>query len=434
MSSDWRIRACSPEEAVRLVRSGNHVFLHGGCAVALSLEQALARHALALEEVAVYQMHKEGEEALLDPALQGHVRIHSMFCGSRVRAAVNAGQADFIPVFLSDIPHLMRQGLLPIDVAIVQLSPPDHHGWCSLGTSVDVAHQAVLSARVVVAEINAQMPRTMGDCVLHVDDLDAFVLTDRPLLTLPPRPLDAVSRAIGSHIAELVCDGATLQVGIGAIPDAALAAMAGKRDLGVHTEMFSDGLVDLIQRGVVTNARKLLAPGRTVTSFVIGTRKTYDFVHDNPSVVFHPSDVVNDTSLIRQQPNMTAINCALEVDLTGQVCADSLGTEIYSGIGGQMDFVRGAAIAPGGKAVIALPSTAKQGSLSRIKPVLAPGAGVVTTRGHVQYVVTEHGVADLRGKSLRERAEALWAIADPSHQADLRAAILARRQFSIPMP
>jgi acyl-CoA hydrolase len=429
MTQDWRARAVTPEEAVSLIRSGDHLFLHGGCAVAVPLEAAVAVHARTLSDVVVYQMHKEGEEPLLDPALDGHVRVVSMFCGSKARAAVNAGRADFMPVFLSEIPHLIRHRAIPVDIAVVQLSTPDAHGWCSLGTSVDVAHQAVASARVVVAEINAQMPRTLGDSLIHVDDLDAFILSDRPLIELKPRPLDDVSLAIGRHIADLVEDGATLQVGIGAIPDAALAAMGDKQELGVHTEMFSDGLVDLIRRGVVTNTRKALAPGRSVTSFVIGTRKTYDFVHNNPSVTFHPSDVVNDTSLIRQHARMTAINCAIEVDLTGQVCADSLGETIYSGIGGQMDFIRGAAIAPSGKAIIALPSTAKGGAVSRIAPTLARGAGVVTTRGHVQYVVTEHGVAQLMGKTLRERAEALLAIAHPDHRPELRAAIVARKQF-----
>ncbi|MEB3330216.1 MAG: acetyl-CoA hydrolase/transferase C-terminal domain-containing protein [Candidatus Sericytochromatia bacterium] len=429
MTEAWRERAVTPEEAVSLIRSGHHIFLHGGCAVALSLEAALAQHARTLSDVVVYQMHKEGEEALLDPSLDGHVRVVSMFCGAQARAAVNSGRADFMPVFLSEIPHLMRHRAVPLDVAVVQLSMPDAHGWCSLGTSVDVAHQAVDSARLVVAELNARMPRTLGDSLIHVDDLDAFILTNRPLLEVHPRPLDDVSLAIGHHIAGLVEDGATLQVGIGAIPDAALAAMGDKRDLGVHTEMFSDGLVDLIRRGVITNARKALAPGRSVTSFVIGTRKTYDYVDNNPAVTFHPSDVVNDTSVIRQHARMTAINCAIEVDLTGQVCADSLGEAIYSGIGGQMDFIRGAAIAPSGKAIIALPSTAKGGTVSRIAPTLARGAGVVTTRGHVQYVVTEHGVAQLMGKTLRERAEALLAIAHPDHRPELRAAIVARRQF-----
>ena len=430
MTADWLSRAVSPEEAVMHVRSGDNLFLHGGCAVALTIEAALAERARELDRLTVYQMHKDGPEVLLDPALAGRVRVNALFVGAGARGAVAEGRADFVPVFLSDIPHYMRNGVFPLDVAVVQLSPPDHHGWCSLGSSVDVARQAIESADVVIAEINAQMPRTLGVRGIHVDDLDAFVLTDRPLLEHAPRPLDATSLAIGRHVADLVEDGATLQVGIGAIPDAALAAMGGKRDLGVHTEMFSVGMVDLVAKGVVTNARKAFEPGRTATSFVIGTRKTYDFVDDNPAVAFHPSDVMNDTHVIRQQHRMTAINCAIEVDLTGQVCADSIGTRIYSGIGGQMDFIRGAALAPGGKAIIALPSTAKGGTLTRVVPTLAPGAGVVTTRGHVQYVVTEHGVADLRGRSLRERAEALIAVADPAHREDLRAAARARRLFA----
>ena len=431
MATDWLQHAVTPDEAVALIGNGAHIFLHGGCAVSLPLEAALAARARHLEGLIVYQMHKEGVEALLDPSLADHVRVNALFLGPAARDAVAEGRADFVPVFLSDIPHFMRKGVFPIDVAVVQLSRPDAHGWCSLGTSVDVARQALETADVVIAEINAQMPRTLGVRGIHVDDLDAFIVTDRPLLTHAPRPLDDVSKAIGGHVAELVEDGATIQVGIGAIPDAALAAMGGKRDLGVHTEMFSDGMVALIKQGVVTNARKTFEPGNTATSFVIGTRETYDFVHDNPSVVFHPSDVMNDTHVIRQQPGMTAINCAIEVDLTGQVCADSIGTRIYSGIGGQMDFIRGAALSHGGKAIISLPSTAKSGAMSRIVPTLKPGAGVVTTRGHVQYIVTEHGVADLRGLGLSQRAEALIAVADPAHRAELTAAARGRRLFHV---
>lgn len=431
MAAAWLNRAVTPEEAVMLVGSGARIFLHGGCAVSLPLEAALAARARQLDDLTVYQMHKEGAEVLLDPALAGRVHVKALFVGAGAREAVADGRADFVPVFLSDIPHYMRNDVFPIDVAVVQLSRPDAHGWCSLGTSVDVACQAIASADIVIAEVNAQMPRTLGVRGIHIDEVDAFIVTDRPLLEHAPRPFDEVSRAIGRHVADLVEDGATIQVGIGAIPDAALAAMAGKRDLGVHTEMFSDGMVDLIAQGVVTNACKAFEAGRTATSFVIGTRKTYDYVHDNPSVVFHPSDLMNDTHVIRQQPRMTAINCAIEVDLTGQVCADSIGTKIYSGIGGQMDFIRGAALSPGGKAIIALPSTAKGGALSRIVSTLTPGAGVVTTRGHVQYVVTEHGVADLRGLGLSRRAEALIAVADPAHRGDLTAAARGRKLFAV---
>lgn len=430
MSEEWKNKALAPEEAVKLVRSGHRVFLHGGCAVSVPLEKALAERAHELEGVVVTQLHKEGAEVLAHPDLQKHVRVQSLFCGAGVRLAVAEGRADYVPVFLSDIPHYIRNGIFPIDVAIVQCSYPDVHGYCSLGTSVDIARQAVDSATIVIAELNHQMPRTHGQGFLHINELDAFIVTDRPVLEHGLREITPEAQAIGRHIAELVVDGATLQMGIGAIPDAVLAALGNKRDLGVHTEMFSDGLIDLLEKGVVNNSRKTTHRGITVTSFVVGSRRVYDYVHDNPRVHFHPSDYTNDTAIIREQHAMTAINCALEVDLTGQVCADSIGTRIYSGIGGQMDFIRGAALAPNGRAIIALPSTAKGGQISRIVPTLTPGGGVVTTRGHVQYLVTEYGVADLRGKSLRDRAEALVAIAHPDHREELRAQLVGRRMFA----
>lgn len=434
MSESWKTKAMSPEEAVRLVKSGHRVFLHGGAASSYPLEAALAKRAKELQDVTVYQLHKEGQELLAQPDLAGHVRIQALFVGAGVREAVNDGRADYVPVFLSDIPHYMREGIFGLDVAIVQLSPPDAHGFCTLGTSVDIARQAVDSATIVIAEINAQMPRTHGSGFVHVSRLDGYIVTDRPLSEHAHRETTDEARAIGRHVTSLVENGATLQMGIGAIPDAVLAELTGKQDLGVHTEMFSDGLVDLVERGVVNNRYKTVHTGLIVTSFVVGSKRVFDFVNDNPSVHFHPSDYTNDTALIRQHERMTAINCALEVDLTGQVCADSIGTRIYSGIGGQMDFIRGAALAPGGRAIIALPSTARGGTLSRIVPTLTPGGGVVTTRGHVQFIVTEHGVADLRGKSLRERAQALLAIAHPDHQADLRAAMQARRLFTVGAP
>jgi acyl-CoA hydrolase len=429
MPRDWLADATTPEQAVRLIRGGHHVFLHGGCATSLVLETAFAEYAKCLEDVTIFQIHKEGGEPMAAPELAGHVRIKSLFTGAGLRSAVAEGRADYVPVFLSDIPHYMRNGIFPIDVAVVQLSYPDQHGYCSLGVSVDVARQAVDSAAIVIAEINRQMPRTFGTGHVHMSELDAFVLTDHPIIEHPSKPIDDVSRAIGSHVAELVQDGATLQLGIGAIPSAVLAQLTGKRDLGVHTEVFTDALIDLIESGVITNKLKTNNRRRTVSSFLLGVKRTYDYVHDNPSVRFYPSDQTNDTALIREQYRMTAINSALEVDITGQVCADSIGTRIYSGIGGQMDFIRGAALSKEGRAIIALPSTAKGGQLSRIVPTLAAGAGVVTTRGHVQFIVTEFGVADLRGKSLRERAEALTSIAHPDHRADLRAQLAGRKLF-----
>jgi 4-hydroxybutyrate CoA-transferase len=429
LSDDWRGQAVSPAEAVGRIESGQHIFLHGACAASDVLERALAERATHLHGVVAYQLHKAGPEPLAAPELAGHVRLVAFFCGPGVREAVAEGRADYVPVFLSDIPHHFRNGLWPLDVAVVQLSPPDAHGYCSLGTSVDVARAAVDAAKVVIAEINQQMPRTLGAGLVHLDELDAFVLSDRPLPEEPPRPLDAIHQALGAHVATLVSDRATLQLGIGALADAVAVALANKHDLGLHTEMFSDGVVSLIESGVLTNKYKSHYPGRCVTSFVSGSRRVFDFVHDNPLVEFLPSDICNDTAEIRLNSRMTSINGAIEVDFTGQVCADSMGSRIYSGIGGQMDFMRGAALSPGGKAIIALPSTAAHGSVSRIVAALAPGAGVVTTRGHVQFVVTEYGVADLRGRSLRERATALIAIAHPDHRVDLEQAARGRRLF-----
>jgi acyl-CoA hydrolase len=424
MPTSWQRRAVSPLDAVALVQSGHRVFLHGACATSHVLERALAERAVHLRDVTAYQLHKAGPEPLVAPELEGHVRVVAMFCGAGVRQAVAEGRADYVPVFLSDIPHLFANGTWPLDVAIVQLSPPDAHGYCSLGTSVDVARAAVDAARIVIAEINHQMPRTLGAGMIHLSELDAFTVTDRPLAEHPQHALDDVSRAIGQHVADLVPDRATLQLGIGNIPDAVCAALHGKNDLRLWTEMFSDPVVDLMEAGAF--ARDHVA----VTSFVSGTRRLFDFVNDNPIVLFQPSNVTNDTAEIRRQSRMTAINCALEVDLTGQVCADSIGHRIYSGIGGQMDFIRGAALAPGGKAIIALPSTAMGGRVSRIVPELQAGAGVVTTRGHVQFVVTEFGAADLRGKSLRERGLLLAEIAHPDHRPALRQVATGRRVFA----
>jgi 4-hydroxybutyrate CoA-transferase len=429
MINAWMEKSRTPMEAVGGIASGQRIFLHGGCAASLPLEAALAERARQLVGIEVYQMHKEGAEALAAPELAEHVRIKSFFCGPGIRQAIAEGRADYIPAFLSDIPHLMREGVVPIDIAIVQLSWPNEAGYCTLGTSLDVARQAVDSARVLIAELNRQMPRTHGDTYVHMSELDAFIVTDRPLLEHPSAPSSPEALAIGRHVAGLIPDGATLQVGIGAIPDAVLASLDAKQDLGLHTEMFSDRAVALIRAGVINNSRKELYKGKSVTSFVIGTRALYDHVHDNPKVLFLPADQTNDTAVIRRHSHMIAINGALQIDFSGQVCADSIGARIYSGIGGQMDFVRGASLAKGGKAIIALPSTACGGSASRIVPELSPGAGVVTSRGHVHYVVTEYGIADLRGKSLRERAEALLAIAHPDHQPELRARLLERRLF-----
>lgn len=432
--ADWQARAVSPAEAAARVESGQHLFLHGAAAAPHGLERAIAERAVHLHGVVAYQLHKVGPEPLAAPELDGHVRLVALFCGAGVRQAVMEGRADYVPVFLSDVPHHFRSGVFPVDVAVVQLSPPDAHGYCSLGTSVDVARATVDAAKVVIAEINPRMPRTLGAGLVHLDGVDAFVLADRPLPEEARPPLDEVHRAIGSHVADLVPDHATIQLGIGRVADAVAHALRNKQGLGLHTEVFSDGVVDLVEAGVITNRHKGHQAGRAVTSFVVGTRRVYDFVHDNPAVEFQPSDLTNDPSVIRRHGRMTAINGAIEVDLTGQVCADSIGHRIFSGIGGQMDFIRGAALAPGGKAIIALPSTAAGGHVSRISAVLQPGAGVVTTRGHVQFVVTEYGAADLRGASLRERGERLVAIAHPDHRPELRQAALGRRLFVVGAP
>ena len=334
-----------------------------------------------------------------------------------------------MPIFLSDIPALFSSGRVPLDVAMLQVSPPDRHGMCSLGTSCDAAKAAAESARLVVAEINEQMPRTHGNNVLPFERLHAFIATDRPLAEHHPQPETSVEARIGELVAGLVEDGSTLQMGIGGIPDAVLSRLHQKRELGIHTEMFSDRVVDLVEAGVVTNRAKVVGQGRLATSFVTGTRRLFDFVHDNPLVSFHPCDWTNDTAVIRRNPRVVAINSALQVDLTGQICADSLGHRIFSGIGGQLDFIRGAALSRGGKPVIALPSTAAGGRVSRLVSQLDPGAGVVTTRGHVHWVVTEFGAVNLHGMTLRERAEALISIAHPDFRNGLRREAAAVRHF-----
>lgn len=421
-------RAWSAEDVVRLVPNGGNAFLHGGAATPTPLVEALARRS-DLEGVRVYHVHTEGPMPILDPDCAGRVRSISLFTGGAARPVIAEGRGDFMPVFLSDIPSFFRSRRIPLEVALVQLSPPDAHGWCTLGTSVDVALAACESAKVVVAEINERMPRTLGESFFPFERLAGFVATDRPLPEHAAEEETAVEARIGEIIADLVEDGSTLQMGIGAIPDAVLGRLHHKRDLGIHTEMFSDRLVPLVEAGAVTNRHKVVFPGRILTAFCVGTRRTFDFVHDNPLVNFAGSDRTNDTAAIRKNPKVVAINSAIEIDLTGQVCADSMGHRIYSGIGGQMDFIRGAALSPGGKPIIALPSTARGGTVSRLTAELRPGAGVVTTRGHVHWVVTEYGAVNLQARTLRERAEALISIAHPDFRAELRRAVKGIRHF-----
>jgi acyl-CoA hydrolase len=397
------------------------VFVQGAAATPQVLLRALVARSAELSDVEVVHMHANGPAPHVAPEMEGHFRHRALFIGANARQAVNDGRADFVPVFLSDIPGLFTGGVLPLDVALIHVTPPDSHGFCSLGTSVDCTMAAVESARTVIAQVNPQMPRTLGDSFISRDRIDLLVEVDEPLLTHDATSISETERQIGVNVADLVDDGSTIQLGIGGIPNAALAAMHGKNDLGVHTEMFSDGLLDLVRAGVVTGAAKTIHQGKIVTTFLMGSNDLYRWVDDNPMIEMHPVDYTNDTSIIRKNLQMTAINSALQVDLTGQVCADSIGTQLFSGVGGQMDFMRGAALSPGGKAIIALPSTAKSGSLSRIVPMLDQGAGVTTTRAHVQYIVTEYGVAFLHGKSVRERATALIQIAHPDFRDELTA-------------
>jgi 4-hydroxybutyrate CoA-transferase len=420
------------DDAVAHVQSGMRVFVHGAAATPTPLLEALVRR--DVHDVTLYHLHTNGPAPFIEAAHRDRFHSVSLFAGPAVREAIAEGAADFMPVFLSDIPALFLSRTIDLDVALLQLSPPDRHGCCSLGTSVDAALAASLSARIVIAEINDRMPRTLGNTLVPVARITAAVRTDRPLHVHVPATPTAVEDAIGEEVAALVDDGATLQLGVGAIPDAALKRLGTKHDLGVHTEMFSDGLLDLVEAGIVTNRKKHVHPGRIVTSFVMGTERLYRFVDDNPLVEFHPCDRTNDTSIIRRNDKVVAVNSAIEVDLSGQVVADSIGFHIYSGIGGQMDFIRGAALSKGGKPVIALPSTAAGGTVSRLVSALKPGAGVVTTRGHVHWVVTEYGAVNLFGRTLRQRAEGLIGIAHPDVRGDLRREFAAVRHVVLSAP
>lgn len=415
----------SAKDAVRVVRSGERVYVHSVAAAPQVLITALAARAAELRRVEIVQLHTEGPAPYAAPEVAGSFHVNALFVGKNVREAVARGQGDYVPVFLSEVPALFRSGAMPLDVALVHVSPPDKHGYCSLGTSVDATRAAVQAARTVIAQVNPNMPRSHGDGLLHHSHIDLSVAVNEPILEVPRAELSDVERTIGLYVASLVEDGATLQLGIGAIPDGVLSALGDHAELGVHSEMFSDGVVELIERGVITGERKRSHPGKVVASFVMGTRRLYDFIDDNPSVLLLDVAYVNDTAVIRRNPKVTAINSALEIDLTGQVCADSIGTQQYSGVGGQMDFIRGASLSVGGKPIIALPSVTRKGE-SRIVPFLKPGAGVVTTRAHVHHVVTEYGAAALHGKNLRQRAKALINIAHPDHREELARAAFER--------
>lgn len=431
---------CDAAEAVQVVASGHRVYLQGACVTPTPLIEALVARGDELRDVEVTHLHTYGPTPYADERWEGHFTTRALFVGENIRKAANQGRASYTPLFLSDIPPLFEpDGHLPIDVAFIQVSPPDAHGYCSLGPSVDVTRSAVDHARHIVALVNPRVPRTHGDSFVHVSRLEYAVAHDRPLYEVARKAPSETQRHIGRQVAELIEDGATLQMGIGAIPDAVLHALADRRDLGVHTEMFSDGVVDLIESGVITGARKALDQGKVVTSFVVGSRRLLDFIDDNPMVELRPSDYTNNTAIIRQFTQMVTVNSALQVDLTGQVCAESIGTQLYSGVGGQMDFMRGAALARHGRPIIALPATAKappltehdiehamlepvDGLVSRIVPVLALGAAVTTSRAHVHYVVTEHGIAALHGRDLAERARALIGVAAPQFREGLERA------------
>jgi acetyl-CoA hydrolase len=414
-------RIVSAAEALGRVEPGQRVYVQGGCAVPSALVEALMARKDELRDIEIVHLHTEGPALYTRPEMAGHFRHNALFIGGNVREAVNAGRADVTPVFLSDIPRLFET-TLPLDVALIQVSPPDRAGYCSLGISVDCARPASLSARTVIAQVNPRMPRTHGDSFLHVSQIDYLVESAAELTEVSCPEPDGTALSIGRHVVSLIEDGATIQTGIGTIPNAVLASLTGHKRLGVHTEMFSDGLLDLIEGGAVDCSAKSYHPGKVVASFVIGSRRLYDFVDDNPMIEMHPTTFTNDPFVIARNDRMASINSAIEIDLTGQVCADSMGHVLYSGIGGQLDFVRGAVRSRGGRAIIAMPSTARGGSVSRIVSELQPGAGVVTTRGDVEYVITEHGIADLHGRTLRERARALIEIADPRFRDGLKVA------------
>ncbi|WP_437563253.1 GNAT family N-acetyltransferase [Sorangium sp. So ce542] len=429
--TDWQTRFAdkvkTAEEAVRAIPRGRRILVGSGAAEPSDLVNALVESGDHLADNEIVHLMTEGPAPYVRPGLERRFRHTAFFIGQNVREAVHEGRADFMPVFLSEIPSLILSRRVRIDVALIQVSPPDAHGFVSLGVSVDIVRAAVDSADLVLAEVNPRMPRTHGDSFLHVDRITHLVPVDRELPERAIEPLDAIDRAIGRHVATLVPDGATLQTGIGKIPNAVLAALDGRSDLGVHTEMLSDGVMELVRRGVITNRRKSLLPGKLVTSFLLGSRALYAWAHDNPVLEMRGSAFTNDPLTIARNDRMIAINAALAVDLTGQVAADTLLGRFFSGIGGQVDFIRGAARSRGGKPIIALRSTAKDGTISRIQPAFEQGAGIVTSRGDVHYVVTEHGVADLWGRNIRQRALALIEIAHPDHRADLLAAAKQRR-------
>jgi 4-hydroxybutyrate CoA-transferase len=420
-SDIYRNKIATPEQAVATIKSGNRVFLTGNCSVPQMVMAALVEHAPQLTNVEIVQVLTVGNADYVAPGMEKHLRVNTLFVSDNVRQAVNEGRADFTPCFLGEIPNLFKNGQLPLDVALIHVAPPDEHGFCSFGIEVGVTKTAAQSAKIVIAEVNPNMPRTLGDAFIHISKLTHIVAVDYPLPELSMGETTDLSRKIARHIAAMIPDGATLQMGIGGIPDAVLHELTNHKHLGVHTEMFSDGLIALVDRGVVDGEMKSLHPGKIIAGFMLGTGRLYDFVNDNPIVEMHPTEYVNDPFIISRNDRMVAINSAIEIDLTGQVCSDSIGPRLYSGVGGQVDFIYGASRSKGGIPIIALPSTAtvKGQAVSKIVSQLKLGAGVVTTRNHVRYIVTEHGVADLYAKNLRQRARSLIDIAAPEFREDL---------------
>lgn len=418
----------TPQKAMSAIRSDDRVFIHSVAAAPQTLISAMIEQ--PLRNVEIVHLHTEGDAPYTRPEFTGIFRVNALFIGANTRKAAQEGRADYTPIFLSEVPALFRKKILPIDVALIQVSPPDIHGYYSLGVSVDATRAAIESATTVIAQVNSFMPRTHGDAFIHESDIDIAVIHDQPLPEAIPPVIGNVEQAIGQFIASLVEDGATLQMGIGAIPDAVLASLSNHKRLGIHTEMFSDGVIPLVEKGVITGEAKKVHHRKITAGFVMGTRRLYDFINDNPSVNMLDIGYINDTAVIRRNPKVTAINSAIEVDITGQVCADSIGGKMYSGVGGQMDFIRGAALSEGGKPIIALPSTTKNGA-TRISAFLKEGAGVVSTRAHMHYVVTEYGIAYLYAKSLQARAQELVNIAHPNHREELARRIRETRGWKV---
>ena len=422
----YRSKRCTADEAVKVICSGASVYIHPGCAEPEQLVKAMVRRADELRDVTVIHLLTVGSADYVRPEMEGKFRHVAFFAGANVRTAINEGRADLIPIFLGEVEALFSSGAVPIDVALIHVSPPDEHGFCSFGVGVDTTKTAADHARVVIAQVNAKMPRTLGDSFIHLNKIHHIVEVSDEILEHPLGQVSEVARRIGRNIADLIEDGSTLQLGIGEIPDAVLNYLDDKKDLGIHTEMVSDGVIELIDKGVITNERKTIHPGKIILGFVLGTRRLYEFIDNNPIFEFHPSQYTNDPYIISRNDRQVAINSAIEVDLTGQVCSDSIGHSFYSGIGGQVDFIRGSARSKGGKPIIALPSTAKEESISRIVPCLKESAGVVTSRGDVHYVITEYGVAYLHGKTIRERSQELIRIAHPRFRDELTCAARKR--------